>query len=368
MYKLLIAEDDRFQRHLLTQLIQNINDHFEVCHAVADGREALLRLEESPVDAVLADIRMPHLSGVELLQQLKTARRDIEVVLISTYSQFEYARQGIIYGAFDYLVKPLDQKTLAGLLTRLEERLAEKRLERQPVSGAKPAPDHRGSVAESKEDEAALFNLLLTDPGRALPFAESLLEKWFNFFAGDLPKAGTFLDTLLSNVQWEIAKRYPWIGNFQWYAQPPSAAYRSATDREHLSALLKQELTKIIEFQSKLHLSQCGAVIGNLCEYLAAHCEGKTTLETVAKRFNFSPDYLGKLFKAETGENFGEFVTKVKLERAKSLIRSGRYKIYEVSALLGYKDSDYFCRLFKEYTGLTPAEYRKSPLFPSAPT
>jgi two-component system response regulator YesN len=97
-----------------------------------------------------------------------------------------------------------------------------------------------------------------------------------------------------------------------------------------------------------------------LCEYVVENIDDKLTVETVADKFGFSSSYLGKLFKQKTGEGFVYFITTVKMEKAKILIRSGKYKNYEISDILGYKSPDYFCSLFKTHTNMTPADYKKS--------
>ena len=84
------------------------------------------------------------------------------------------------------------------------------------------------------------------------------------------------------------------------------------------------------------------------------------TLKMIAVEVHFSKDYIGKLFKRKTGYNFNEYVTKIKMEHAKHLIRSGAFKNYEVSEKLGYSKPDYFSRLFKKKLQLTPSQYRIS--------
>lgn len=61
-----------------------------------------------------------------------------------------------------------------------------------------------------------------------------------------------------------------------------------------------------------------------------------------------------------TNMSFLKYVTRVKMEYAKQLIIDNKYKTYEISSLLGYKTTDYFTKLFKNYTGFTPSEYRSS--------
>ena len=82
-------------------------------------------------------------------------------------------------------------------------------------------------------------------------------------------------------------------------------------------------------------------------------------LKDISDEFLLSKDYFGKLFKRQMNENFNQFVLKYKMEYACYLLKDTDDRIYEISDALGYKTTDYFSKLFKEYTGQTPAGYRK---------
>ena len=83
-------------------------------------------------------------------------------------------------------------------------------------------------------------------------------------------------------------------------------------------------------------------------------------LKDISEEFMLSKDYFGKLFKRQMGENFYQFVLHYKMEYGKYLLDNTDDRIYEISDKLGYKTTDYFTKLFKEYTGYTPAAYRKN--------
>jgi two-component system response regulator YesN len=78
----------------------------------------------------------------------------------------------------------------------------------------------------------------------------------------------------------------------------------------------------------------------------------------IAKEVYLSSTYMCLLFKQETGETINEFLTKVRIEKAKELLSDPRNKFYEVCFLVGYSDPSYFSKLFKKYVGLTPSAYR----------
>ena len=83
------------------------------------------------------------------------------------------------------------------------------------------------------------------------------------------------------------------------------------------------------------------------------------TLEDVAKEVNLSTYYFSKLFKSEIGENFIDYLTHVRLDRAKELLENKNLSIKEICFTIGYADPNYFSRNFKKIVGVTPTEYRE---------
>lgn len=82
-------------------------------------------------------------------------------------------------------------------------------------------------------------------------------------------------------------------------------------------------------------------------------------LASVAEQINIHPVWLSRLFKSETGQTFLEYLTNVRMEHAKALLRTPGYKVYEVAQLTGYQDLQYFGKVFKKRIGVTPNQYRQ---------
>lgn len=82
------------------------------------------------------------------------------------------------------------------------------------------------------------------------------------------------------------------------------------------------------------------------------------TLRGLAERFHMHPDYLSRLFKRETGQNFVDYLTEFRLRKSRELIEEDRYKNYEIAAMVGYDDYRYFSQVFKKKLGMTINEYR----------
>ncbi len=93
-------------------------------------------------------------------------------------------------------------------------------------------------------------------------------------------------------------------------------------------------------------------------QYILENYQRDISLEEVSRKVDISLYYFSKLFKDVVGENFIEYLTRVRIEAAKKLLRS-ELSIKEVAIEVGYKDSNYFSRLFKRCTGVTPTEFKE---------
>ena len=84
------------------------------------------------------------------------------------------------------------------------------------------------------------------------------------------------------------------------------------------------------------------------------------TLEEIAKRVGVSSQYLSKIFKEETGQTFVEYLTTLRINRAKDIIQTSDQPIKQVGIVVGYKDPNYFSRIFRSVVGLSPSDFRDS--------
>ena len=100
-------------------------------------------------------------------------------------------------------------------------------------------------------------------------------------------------------------------------------------------------------------------IIANAVEYIDSNFSKDISLDDMSRNMNLSPYYFSKLFKEETGENFVEFLTRVRIEKAKELLRTPEKSMKEICSEVGYSDPNYFSRIFKKVVGQTPTEYRE---------
>ena len=99
-------------------------------------------------------------------------------------------------------------------------------------------------------------------------------------------------------------------------------------------------------------------VINKACDYIMENCHRNISLEEVAQTVHLSHFYFSRLFKQEKGCNFVDFITKVRVDRAKVMLQDPDYTVVQIATEVGYQDASYFCRVFRHATAMTPKQYR----------
>jgi AraC-like DNA-binding protein len=96
--------------------------------------------------------------------------------------------------------------------------------------------------------------------------------------------------------------------------------------------------------------------VNRVVRYISAHYREKLLVKDLAGHVNIDPDYLGTLFKREVGMHVNDFIRKVRIDRAEDMLRSGKYKVQEVSEYCGFCDKVHFFRSFKSLRGFPPSK------------
>jgi two-component system response regulator AtoC len=113
MHRLLIVDDEEVMRNVLARYFATRN--YETVTA-SSGEEAVRIVDEQPVDAVLLDISMPGMGGLEALARINARRPDVPVVMVTGVDDEQVARDAVQSGAFDYMLKPPDFEYLSQTL------------------------------------------------------------------------------------------------------------------------------------------------------------------------------------------------------------------------------------------------------------
>jgi DNA-binding NtrC family response regulator len=115
---ILIVDDEVGPRESLRMILKPL---YEI-QTAADGQEALRIIQSQKIDLVTLDLRMPGLSGIQVLQELKKIKSDLEVIIVTGYGTLPNAQEAIRYGAGDFISKPFNVADIISIVSKSFER------------------------------------------------------------------------------------------------------------------------------------------------------------------------------------------------------------------------------------------------------
>ncbi len=136
MWKVLIADDEPKIRRGLRTTIERIRPDMKVVAEAEDGEVALALVQKETPDILMIDVRMPFVNGLELIEKINGMLSDCIIIVVSGHDEFEYAQRALQLKVFEYVLKPVPQDVLAGVLARAEEALSASRSQRKYVAWA----------------------------------------------------------------------------------------------------------------------------------------------------------------------------------------------------------------------------------------
>ena len=138
MIKLMIADDEQYERDYLNKTIsEQYSGILTVVYMAKDGEEVLEKAEEYRPDIILMDIRMPRINGLEAATQLLRKYPKLQLIIVSAYGEFSYAKQALKIGVKDFLVKPYLDEELVETLEKVISEISKRsnNLEKQETNG-----------------------------------------------------------------------------------------------------------------------------------------------------------------------------------------------------------------------------------------
>ncbi len=403
MYKLLLVDDDKALLQSFYELLDWNKFGFEVVARLSNGLEAFEYVKNNPVDVVVTDIRMPKMDGIELAGNLFEFYPDVEIVFVSAFNEFNYAKQAIKYGVADYISKPIMRNEVEELLQKLYTKLEN----RANNSGSAKLTTSK-VIAERKE----LFNVLLgsimlsadffTDElaevqmvYNSLSFEcavavfeimgmKKQIEQWGNdknklceiiteavcvdtaeYYAVELDFSENILAVLyLSKQGGSVSKKcvssaidalltkYKMVAVNETFEQ-----FGSFNEFKDILVDAKTDIMKYLK--SKIFAHKDENVIYEVKKYVNEYYAEDINIKTIAKQCYFNEKYFGRQFKKVTGKTFSDYLNKVRIDKAKQMILSGE-KVDTVCSMVGFTSRTTFMRQFLHYTGESPTQYRKN--------
>jgi two-component system response regulator YesN len=134
MLRVLIIDDEPLIRKGLKTIIRWNDYGFDICGEASYGRDGLEKIKELKPDLIIVDVKMPGMSGLDMLQELKSSDADCKAIILSGYSDFTYAQKAMEYDTEYYLLKPVDRKSLIEKVKTLYDSIMKEKKEKEYLS------------------------------------------------------------------------------------------------------------------------------------------------------------------------------------------------------------------------------------------
>ncbi|MGG1553761.1 response regulator transcription factor [Paenibacillus ferrarius] len=348
----LIVDDVALIRRSIAKSIELCCDSVAIA---TNGETALQWLENHYVDVCITDIKMPVMDGLALIEQINEKYPWMSTLVISSYDEFEYAKQSIQLHALDYILKPIDNAKLIASLQKARSRIE---IERERLAAqliVNHLPQSRKWIDRWLEHLHAAHEtipLLIVD-------TLELLESWIgrNYY---LLRPVSYLWLKAVTEQLQIPDP-PEIASLK---EPDLVNLQPISDIRHyfrLCAVQTLEIgsQRLLEALKGSRDSQMTNVVKKIKEYIHQHLKEKINLQNLADHVFMNKTYMCTLFKQETQMTVWNYIVAERMQQARNLLLNESLKIYEIAERIGYEDVDHFTSLFKKHYGLSPLEYKR---------
>ncbi|BCJ93869.1 hypothetical protein acsn021_14380 [Anaerocolumna cellulosilytica] len=339
MYQVITVDDELVIRSGITNFINSEFEDFEVLHSFSDGAEAIEFIKANDIDIIISDIRMNHVSGIELAKYIFEHKPYIKVILLSGYREFEYARSALQYGVKNYILKPTNFSEFREILFKLKLELDQRQVKKDQVLFMDKIKLFYSNILSGKKQEAADTLLSVLEDVKDNSYA-NIGQYIYDLYEIILDKLNLYLKLQLSIDKFNL-KQLLSQNSVQ------SLTYIALDILDRISGLLLNEEEASNEF-----------LLQDIKEYMNEHLHEDISLQDVADKMFFSTVYFSRFFKKQTGETFSNYLLRIRMEQAVKLLEKN-LKVTEISEACGYHDSSYFTRIFKEYYKYTPKDYAR---------
>lgn len=178
MYKVFLVEDEIVIREGIKKRIDWEGNGYEFCGEASDGELAFPMIQKLHPDIVITDIKMPFMDGLELSKLIKKEMPEIEIIIVSGFAEFEYAKQAISIGVAQFLSKPINAEELLAEIGKVAAKLEERNKEKELKEKYKKEMEENYLVSRRK-----LFQELVTGSFSATELLEKAKEMHINLSA-----------------------------------------------------------------------------------------------------------------------------------------------------------------------------------------
>lgn len=332
--KVVVADDEILALNGISNLIDK-TEGFKVVGKASNGRECLELIREKSPELVITDIKMPVMDGLTMIEQCVRQNLGVSIIVISAYDDRDYLRAAIRCPlVYDYLFKPFRNEEFFAAL--------------QGASGF-----HKKYAVEHNDES-----------GMALLVS--------NIFNNDFPSIEKYLGEFFSqDVSLQEMKNqcYGWIMYVHnaVFADNKTRSFDSRrTMNKVFEAKGKEELQEVI---SRYLRGCCDRfVLNDNVTVLVKSClrimqreydNADLNLNYCANKLDVTPSYLSGRFSRDMNQSFSVYLNNLRIDKAREMLKNVSLKVYEIAERVGIADGSYFNKLFRDYEGKTPLQYRR---------
>jgi two-component system, response regulator YesN len=361
-FKVIIIDDEPWTRKVIKHLGKWSQLGLEVVAEASDGKYGYELISRLHPDIIITDIKMPHLNGIDLLRKLREEGNTAKVLIVSGFDDFQYSKSAVKLKVNDYLLKPIKPDELNEQLERCT-----KELEEEIGRGKEQTLDLNGFMNVHWIKEYTVFRTSLYEC--LCSNNQELLEQKFS----------GLIDFIIKNEGNRVGKSlivciyYDLHNWLQRFIVDRGYSIQDVFEGKDTSFVFNQDCTikDVLLFIQNLYSEALSVVIHFIKSrksidvkqielFLENNYQLVVTLEQTANQFYISKEYLSKVFKEKTGTSFSDYVTALRMNKAKELVMESKVPLKEIPGLVGYADLAYFYRVFKKFFGMTPGKMHES--------
>ncbi len=338
MYSVLLVDDEPLVVKGIRITLERSGLLIDDIREADDGEEAISLIAEKIPDILITDIRMPKIDGLELCRKIYKKCPDTRILIISGYDDFKYAQEAMKYGVREYLLKPVQKTELINAVASIIE---EKENTEKPQYIA-----HKEMDRVINKLENGIWNCADVETQEGIRKLQELLVK---------APPDHYVEIVNDVVELLVSKLSLKIGYTLKIQFPDPPDQNKENAEMWLNTIMNKLSSELKERKNNANYN----LFEMAKQYIQDNFSSDITLEELARKTGFSPNYFSQLFKMKTGKTFVQFRSEIRITKAMELLARPDKTITEVAMDVGYNDLTYFIRAFKDYTGQTPNEYRR---------
>lgn len=361
MYKLMIVDDEKLILEGLKYILDWKSLGVEIVNEASNGKMALEKFKENPVDIIITDINMPLLTGLELISKIKKENSNVSFIVLSGYDEFSYAKEAIHLGVTDYILKPIDDIELENTIKKICEKKRE---------------EEKNNNLEEQLNKILLSESEVCSKYKKLTFEDELEEINKLIIEKDRFKIIEYIEDLFNNESLTPKNFYDLSVKILLLIDKISNDFKidrhieddslitniiklfNEKSRENIKFFIILEIDELLKLMNKSG-EKYSPVIQQIVRKVKEYYYEDLSLKALSMDFNINSSYLGQLFIKEVGMSFSDYLNIEKNSKAKELILNTNMKINDIALKVGYVDTSYFYRKFKKYYGVSPTVMRE---------